>query len=140
MNKGKLKENENKFIFISPPPIKVTGVRFPEWSATWRIERVYLKTNLIEIRNPYFDYFKALTLDIVRNFDEDYKVFRVPYPINGILNLNALLRLDGYHVIVEKDIKKWKEWHHKNYRQGKRTLPVLFSPIIMQNVLAELLT
>lgn len=123
MNKEQLKKSEGTFVYLDPPPIKLQGLCFGEYVAMWRIENVYLATNRIELANPYFDYRKELPLNIVRNIDEDYKSFKFPYQIKGILNLYAQLHLVGYHVIVMSNKAKWGQWHHQNYRLGRRIVP-----------------
>lgn len=137
MYKVKFRENENKFVFITPPPIKATG--FPEWATTWRIGKSDLKTNLVEISNPYYDYFKLLPLDTVQNFDEDFKIFRNAFSIVGILKLNVQLILNGYQVIIKKNKAKWKEWHYKNYLAKEKGLPVLYPDTFMQYTLRKIL-
>ena len=123
MNKKQLKNNEGNFVYLDPPPLKVRGLRFEEYVAMWRIEKVYLSIARIELANPYFGYHKELPLNIVKNFDEDNKYSKFPYQITGILKLYAQLHLDGYHVTAEVNKRKWGEWHHQNYLSGKKTLP-----------------
>lgn len=137
MNTEQFKKNEGYFVYLDPPPIKLQGLRFEEWVTMWRIEKVYVKTGLFEICNPYFDYHKQLSLDLVKNFDEAYKNLKSPYQINGILKLYAQLHLDGYHVTAEKNKAKWGEWHHQNYLSRKKTLPRQIPHFLMSQFLTR---
>jgi hypothetical protein len=131
-----LKKNEGRYFYLNPLLIKISGPRYSEWASTWRLENVLQSIGVIEISNPYFDYFKRLPLSIVRNV-EGYGNSQPPYRIEGILNLYAWVVLDGYKVIVKPDEAKLREYHYRNYRADRTVIPQLIPLHLRQRALYD---